>query len=251
MTQCGCDGIPGAGCGAPDFPPLFEVEEASGDAFTRAVEAAAAGAGAGTLVWARPDGALDVAVVFEPDRPLVHAWPAVLVAMLAAADALAAAAPPQKPIGFAWPDRILVDGGEVGRVRAAAPPGAVPAETADWLVVGLTLRLRHDGTLEPGHDPGRTSLAEEGFDTVDPALLAGAFARHLLHWVSGWQTAGLAEAAEHWLAHLPQAGPEGPGHGLDPATGDLLVLRPGALAPERHNLADALARGADTLARGA
>ncbi|HYC04067.1 MAG TPA: biotin/lipoate--protein ligase family protein [Azospirillaceae bacterium] len=223
------------------FPPLFEAREIrSGDALRQAVARAARGAGAGTLLWSGRDGTMDVAVLFEPDRPLTRAWPAALVAGLALADALEAAGPERKPVMFGWPDRLQIDGARVGTVRAACPPGTAPDAVPDWLAVAVSVRLGRPG--EECRTPDRTTLWEEGFGEVEPGLLAPSYARHLLHWVHRWQEDGFRTVAEVWLDRLAPSGDETK-HGLDPDTGDLLRLTPGTTVPERRRLAEALGRG--------
>ncbi|MGQ9370336.1 biotin/lipoate--protein ligase family protein [Azospirillum sp. ST 5-10] len=223
---------------APVLPPPFEPVgcEPGEDAFRRALAEAGAGAGAGRLVWGAGPDRLDVAVVLEPDTDLRGAVRAALAAQVAMAEALAALGPPHKPVSVRWPDGLAVDGAAVGRVRAGWPPRAgadaapdrLPDWLPDWLVVGVTLRLRHDGG-EPGLEPERTALAEEGFGDLAAADLVEAFARHLLHGLHRWEEEGFAPLARHWLARRDGDG------ALDPATGDRLA------GTERHGLLAALA----------
>ena len=207
----------------PCFPPAFEPRAAGrADALEAACRAAREGAEAGCLVWAdeRP-GLLDVAVVCEPEMALARAWPAALAAALALADALGALGPPNVPVTFGWPDRVAVNGALVGGVRAAAPEGAPPDAMPAWLVLGAGVRIRQpEGWGEPGLRPELTSLVEEGFEALEPAALAEAFARHLLFWLDRWGAAP-EEVARRWAARRA----EGDGGGaFDPASGDLLGL---------------------------
>ncbi len=224
------------------FPPVFTpVAAGGGDAFARAVEEAKAGSGAGTLVWAQSLEIFDCAVVFEPDRPLERALPALYVTALAIADALTANGPPNKLVTFAWPQLILVDGAVVGATRMAWPEDAAEGELPDWLVVGARLRMKWPAALsDPGRMVGESALHEEGFGDVEAPMLVESFARHLLNRTSRWIEDGFDPVAYDWLGHLPAEVRNGAvRHGLDP-NGDLLLLDPGSTKPERRSLRTSL-----------
>lgn len=226
------------------FPPVFTpVAAGTGNAFDRALSEAAAGSGAGTLVWSQTHERFDCAVVFEPDRPLARSMPALYVAALAIADALTANGPPNKLVTFAWPQLIAVDGAVVGATRMAWPEGAAEGEIPDWLVVGASLRMRWPtGLDDPGRTPGETALHEEGFGDLEVPELIESFSRHLLNRTSRWLEDGFDPIAYDWLGHLPAAVRNGPvRHGLDP-NGDLLLLDPGATKPERRALRTSLSQ---------
>jgi|GEM_PF-2126206 len=220
------------------LPPVFTAVHVAADAFAAARDLAVAGGEAGTLVVADLDPAttrLELALILEPDRPAAACFAALPVAMLATADALAAIGPPMKPIGFAWPDRLLVDGAEVGQGRLALPQPS-PDPCPLWLVVGVELRWRfaEDGD-EPGRNPERTALLEEGFGEVTPGEIVEAFARHLLHRVDRWQSDGLDEATGEYRSRLID--PPGRTVRFDPLTFDLLRIGP---PPSRERLAERL-----------
>ena len=237
---------------ALDLPPGFApvALRELGDAFAHA-RSIAAEAGAGTLVWVRRFDRVELAVVLEPDEPLVRARPALYAVMNAAADALQAHCPPERPLGFAWPDTVLLDGGTLGGARLAWPDGAREEETADWLVAGLVLRLvsplvrkvlgsgeRAAHPLDVAATRG-TSLEIEGFEMLDAAQLIGGFARHLMVQVDRWREGGFAPVAEQFLSRLPAQ--RGVRYGLD-ANGDLLIGRSAGRigADERRSLLEAL-----------
>ena len=224
------------------LPPVFRAVTVRDDAFGAARVMAVAGGEAGTLVVAAADAVparLDLAVVLEPDRPAAECFPALPIAMLAMADALASLGPPLKTVGFFWPDRLVVDGAEVGRARLALPePNDEPPDQPlpAWLVVGLELQMRLDSdAVEPGRTPDRTALCEEGFGEVTAAAIVEAFARHLLHWVNRWQEEGLAPATQHYRARLVEPAPASVR--VDPLTFDLLRIGP---PPARESLAERL-----------
>jgi len=212
--------------GLPELPPVFapilRLREA-GDAMARAA-ALAPEHGAGTLVWVSAYDRIEAAVVLEPEQALAAARPALLAAVSALADALGAYGPAEIPVTFAWPALIKVNGGVVGGARLLAPPGATDDAVPDWLVLGIDARFAAPVYHVPGHDPGRTSLVEEGFSEASPAELTAAWARHLMAGLADWQGQGIRRLAERYLARLERVPEdEGAKRGIDPATGDLVL----------------------------
>lgn len=226
----------------PAFPPVFNpIALGSGDAADRALREAAAGSGAGTLVWVDAPERFDCAVVLEPDRPLSLARPAIHVAALAAADALSALGPPNKQVTFVWPQRVAIDGALVGHLRMVWPADATDDAVPDWLVVGVTIRMRWPASVQdPGLTPDMTALHEEGFGAVEVPDLAESFSRHLLLRINRWQEDGFASLAPDWLGRLWTGnGESGVRHGLDD-NGDLLLFETGTTEPRRRSLKEAL-----------
>jgi biotin-(acetyl-CoA carboxylase) ligase len=237
------------GTGLPELPsvftPVIPLREA-GDAMSRAV-AAAPEHGAGTLVWVRSAGRIEVAVVLEPEQPLAAARAAIYAAASALGDALAAFGPPEVPLTFRWPDLVFVNGGQIGQVRIAWPDGTAEDAVPDWLVVGAEARLSFPRGWEPGHGLVQTALAEEGWDLEEAsaAELTAAWARHLMAGLAEWQrndpTGGFRRLAERALARTEKDERMGDGkRGLDPATGDLVVDQDGTRT--RLSLLEALPR---------
>lgn len=226
--------------GLPDLPsvftPIIALREA-GDAMARAVAEAPAH-GAGTLAWVRSWARIEAAVVLEPEQKLAAARPALLVALAGFADAAGALGPPEVPLTFDWPATIRVNGAVVGTARIAAPPGCAEDAMPDWLVVGIEVAFAASDN-DPGRDPGRTTLFEEGYTDTTPAEMTAAWARHLMANLADWQAAGLRVVAERYLARLDPAIGAGARRGIDPATGDLVIERGGAR--ERLPLAQAVA----------
>jgi hypothetical protein len=215
--------------GLPELPsvfsPIIALREA-GDAMARAI-AEAPRHGAGTLVWVRAWSRIEAAVVLEPEQPLAAARPALLAAMAAFADAAGALGPPEMPIQFDWPAAIRVNGGLVGRGRIAAPPDCPEEAVPDWLVVGIEAAFAAPFDAEPGRDPGRTTLFEEGFNETTPAEITAAWARHLMAILADWQARGLRAVTDRYLPRLDPALGEGGRRGIDPANGDLVIERGG------------------------
>lgn len=219
-----------------DLPPGFRAVglREVGDAFAKACEIASE-SGAGTLVWTRRFDLVELAVVLEPEEPLMSARRGFFAGMNAAADALAAYCPPEKPIAFAYPDAILLDGGLIGGGRLGWPERAVESETPAWLVFGLMMRL-----MMPAGPASRdrTSLEAEGFDVLEPRELIGSFARHLMVHFETWREKGFLPIGADYLARLsPEKGAR---RGID-GNGDMLVHRIGKSGKaERSALVPAL-----------
>jgi hypothetical protein len=222
--------------GLPPLPSVFApvMLREGGDAFARAVELAPAegegfspARGAGTLVWVRAYARAEAAVVLEPDRAAGPAKLAFHAACNALADALAAVSPPELPIRFRWPGTLLVNGGVCGTVRYAHPPVGHDDEIPEWLVVGFEARIAWPEGMEPGSNPGETSLQEEGFDDLTPALLTHGWARHLMAGLDEWQARGPRRVAERYLARLEDEAESGAKRGIAPESGALVIERDG------------------------
>jgi BirA family biotin operon repressor/biotin-[acetyl-CoA-carboxylase] ligase len=213
----------------PPLPSVFTPHAlpASADAMAAAM-ALAAGQGAGTLVWAEAADRIDAAVVLEPETALEAARPALLAAANAMADALVVLGPPEIPVTLRWPATLLVNGGEVGQAVLAVSPGAAAEAVPDWIVVGVRLRMGQVDGAEPGLQPGRTVLFEEGFGEIPVPELVAAWARHLMAGLSEWQSDSIHRLAEKTLARLEQEDwMHGARRSLDPRTGALLLDRDG------------------------
>jgi biotin-(acetyl-CoA carboxylase) ligase len=227
--------------GLPDLPgvftPIVALRE-GGDAMARAVELAPV-RGAGTLAWVRSWSRIEAAVVLEPEQPLAAARPALLAALSAFADAAGALGPPEVPLTFEWPAGIRVNGALAGVARLAAPPGCAEDAVPDWLVVGIEVAFATAAGAEPGQDPGRTTLHEEGYDETTPAEMTAAWARHLMATLADWQARGFDVVAQRYLARLDPTLGAGARRGIDPAKGDLVIER--GAARERIALRQAVA----------
>jgi hypothetical protein len=220
----------------PPLPSVFRpvMLREGGDAFARALELApeegplAPSRGAGTLVWVRAYARCEAAVVLEPEQPLGPACIAFQVAANALADALAALAPPELPIRLRWPGTLMVNAGVCGELRLRAAPGSVPGAVPAWLVLGFEARLAWPEGTEPGTQLGQTSLNEEGFVDLTPALLVHGWARHLMAGLDEWQARGARRVAERFLARLEDfSDSAGVKRGIDPASGALVLDRAG------------------------
>lgn len=212
-----------------DLPSLFQpiALREGGDAIERAAALAPA-RGAGTLIWVRSHARAEAAVVLEPELPLAQSRLALFAGTVALSDALAVLAPPERPVDCLWPAVIRVDGATCGTLRLVHPPEARLDAAPAWLVLGFEVAMERLDIAEPGREPGRTSLREEGFE-IDAATLTGTWARHLMATLDGWQARGVPWLAERFLARLAEPKPHfGLRRGLDPHTGDLVLEEGGA-----------------------
>src|SRR5438445_8442657 len=235
-----------------DLPPgytLVALREL-GDAFAHGCDIAAE-AGAGTLVWVRRYDLVELAVVLEPDEPLVSARRAFFAGMNAVADAIAAHCPPEREVKFDWPDAILFDEGLLGGARLGWPAECAEDEVPAWLVFAVILRAADMAHISEVQAASGVSLLSEGFEMIDTDAIIGSFARHLMTAFDRWNERGFEAIARDYLERLPRS-KAGERRHID-LNGDLLVSPPaGGGPPDRTNLIDALARVAwyDPQARG-
>jgi BirA family biotin operon repressor/biotin-[acetyl-CoA-carboxylase] ligase len=186
----------------PVMPPLFRALAVTPDVdpFERGLQVAAEGADAGTVLWSIGQDRCEAAVVLVPEHTLEDSLPIVLVTMLGLGDALGALLPPVVALTFGWPDRIEVNDGVVGGVRMASARTEKPSDIPDWIVVGYGLASQSRASdLEPGHQPGRTTLADEGCEVACIDLIEH-FSRHFLAWINRWQEDGVAPVRQAWLS---------------------------------------------------
>jgi biotin-(acetyl-CoA carboxylase) ligase len=191
-----------AGLGAVRLPPLLTPHMATpgSHAFETAVIGAQGGQlGAGDVVLAPGVNAAAMAIVLEPEVVSTTARQMAPLMAVALGDALGGLLPPKVAIEHRWPGRVLLNGGEAGVVRLAQA-AAGPEQVADWLVVGIELRLAFEGVeAEPGQRPGRTSVGEEGGGELTAEEILAATASHFLAWLDIWQADGLEPVAKAWL----------------------------------------------------
>lgn len=187
----------------PVFPPLLHgVAVAPGtDTASIAVAAVMAGeAGAGDLYWSQSEDRLNMAVVLEPDVPLARAAQMRHVLAVAFGDAFGAISPPEIGVHYRWPGDILVNGARAGAITLDVPAGLSPDQVPQWMVLGLDVAITLDLSVEnPGEQPDRTTLHEEGAGEVTRTMLLESVSRHFLTWVDGWMNEGFKAVHENWL----------------------------------------------------
>ena len=186
----------------PVMPPLFRPLAVTPDIdpFERALQVAAEGAEAGTVLWSIGLERCQAAVVLAPEHSLEDSLPIVLVAMLGLGDALGALLPPVVALTFGWPDRIEINGGVVGGVRMVSARTERPGDVPDWIVIGYGLAAQsRPGDGEPSRRFGRTTFADEGCEVACIDLIEH-FSRHFLSWINRWQEDGVAPVRQAWLS---------------------------------------------------
>lgn len=188
------------------FPPLFAGMSVAPpkDPFRQAQGLAIQGADPGTVVYQITPQALRAAILFTPEVPLEKSLAMMPVCGLGFQNALGSLAPPEVAVHLEWDGDIRINGAKCGRLQAAASTDLSDAEP-DWLVVGLTLQLRYDGT-DPGEDVDATALYEEGCADVDPGDLIESWVRHTLYWINRWQEDGNRPVLTDWRGFLHDVG---------------------------------------------
>ncbi len=217
------------------LPPLFTGRpvDAGVDVPSVAREAAEAGGGAGTLVYAvRPD-LCECALALEPEQPLRGSLAVAYLTMLAVNDALGSTLPAQIGVGFGWPDRIMVNGALAGGITLTSATDSLE-QVPDWMVAHFVIDVMGDPSRDdPGSVRERTSLMDEGSGPFSVGELIESFARYFLSWVNRWQDQGFEPVKACWEgradgrdAHidltLPGGRIAGEWTGLS-QTGDLIV----------------------------
>lgn len=188
----------------PDLPPRLSQEPAERP-FAVAAARARAGTDPGLIVHRiRPDS-LSAALVLAPEVPLRQAMAMVIAAGNALADAFGALAPSEVAAQFDWPGTFLVNGARCGGLRAAASTRDAQAEP-NWLVIGLDVPFFAAADAEPGHDPDRTTLWDEGCAELAPMRLLESWSRHLLVWINTWEDEGTARLLPDWTGRAPAIG---------------------------------------------
>lgn len=211
---------------APSFPPLMRGAECPpGQAvLAKAVAEASLGADPGLVVWRCRPEAMEAALVLAPEVALGRALSVAFAVGLGLGDALGALAPPEVAVHFDWPGGIRVNGARCGTLRASADTHDAEA-VPDWLVIALDIAFRAGGD-DPGRDPDRTCLIEEGCAEIAPERLLESWSRHALVWINTWTDEGFEPVHAAWRARawgLGEALPEGGVFiGLDDSGGQLV-----------------------------
>ena len=186
----------------PTFPPLLSSKpvRAPKRPFEIACRDALQGkAEAGDVYWAKNNRVLDTAIVLEPEVPFAQALQMAYVVMVAFGDAFGAVAEPEVGLHYQWPDKFMVNGAEVGRLRIAAPNGIEAGQVPDWLIFNIIIEVHGDAEAEPGLNPNKTTLFDEGCGEVTSVGLTESFCRHFLTWVHNWEEEGFRQVHDSWI----------------------------------------------------
>lgn len=178
----------------PHFPPLFtghELKPGQSPVRKAASGAAKGKYGAGDLLWLRDHQVLDYAVVLEPDVGREKALDMVFTQMVALGDAIGAIAPPEVAITYRWPNKVLANGAEIGAVHAVLSDKNDEQGYPAFLIVATRIAVKPTAEdIDPGHDPNRTTLWDEGCGSLDAIEVLDSVARHFMSWLHTWQEDG-------------------------------------------------------------
>lgn len=183
---------------SPQFPPLLSgvAVPKHTDPFGKAVSSAIAGVDSGTIFYSEAADTLRAALVLAPETPLEIAIQAVYVAQIGLAESIGALAPPEIPVHFQWPDRIKINGAVCGGVRFASDVSD-PKAQPKWLVIGIDVPFI-PLTDEPGKNPNKTCLVEEGCGEVAPMALLESWSKHTLLWLTYFMDSGFERVHKEW-----------------------------------------------------
>ena len=174
-----------------------------------AKDRAAAGAPAGTVIWARqqragrgrrgrawvsPPGNLYLSVVLRPSCEARCVAQLSFVAALAVLDLVDGPLPGRARCK--WPNDILVDGGKVAGIllESALRSGG----RVDWVVLGIGVNLANHPGLE-GPVPS-TSLVDAGAPALTPEGALTPLIVALTRRQSEWESQGFGTVRHAWLA---------------------------------------------------
>lgn len=186
----------------PTFPPLLTGKPVTAPRRPFAVacgDVRGGKAGAGDVYYAQNTRIMDCAVVLEPEIPLRQSLQMPYVMQVGFGDAFGVLAEPETALYFHWPDRILVNSAEAGRLRLAAPGGVGLDDVPPWMVLNIVVEIEGEEGAEPGLNPERTNLREEGCIDITCAGLIESFCRHFLAWVHIWEEDGFRPVHDAWI----------------------------------------------------
>jgi len=170
---------------------------------------AAAGAPAGTVVWAleqtggrgrldrswsSPRGNLFSSFVLRPEVPPAQAAELGFVAALAVAEAVSGFVSQPAPIRLKWPNDVLVDGAKIAGILLEARSAS--SGLVDWVVLGIGINIvaAPEGTPYPATCIARLTETPPPVGAVLEALAAT-----LATWLEIWDRRGFPPIREAWL----------------------------------------------------
>ena len=170
---------------------------------------AAAGAPAGTVIWAleqtggrgrldrrwsSPRGNLFSSFLLRPEATPAQAAELGFVAALAVADAVASFIAQPDDIRLKWPNDVLVDGAKIAGILLEARSAS--SGLVDWVVLGIGINIAAapEGTPYPATCVAGLTQTAPSVETVLEAL-----ATSLAHWLDIWDRRGFPPIREAWL----------------------------------------------------
>lgn len=160
-----------------------------------------AGRGRRGRTWLSPPGNLHLSLVMRPGGAPARAAQLGFVAALGLGDALATLAGPRLQLRYKWPNDVLAGGRKLAGILLESETSA--NDSVDFVVIGVGTNL----AFSPSDvEFPATSLAEQGFAGVTPALLLDAFVGHFDAWARRWSTDGFDPVRAAWLARASGVG---------------------------------------------
>lgn len=179
---------------------------------THAKTLAAAGAPAGTLVfaheqtagrgrhgntWQSLQGNLFCSIVLRPNIAASDVGQLSFVIAVALAEALAAVLPDASQIGLKWPNDILIDGKKCAGILLESE--AAIGQPLPWVVAGMGVNL----AVAP---EGAVSLPQAGAAVLTPAAFLDHFEPVLTTWYDRWLVRGFADVQTAWGSYAVNRG---------------------------------------------
>lgn len=198
----------------PEFPPLLKghaINHISGDTplqLSDLIAKAEIGANsgiysAGDILWSTNQDRAECAIVLEPEVQAEQALEMLPLTMVAIADSLGAISPPNLAVTFHWPNIIMANGAPIGKVDLRLPTPLSATQIPDYAIVAISLAIKWPSSPtehhpEPGDNPNRTVLHEEGCGELDRTLIIESLSRHFLSWIDSWEQEGFKVVFDNW-----------------------------------------------------
>ena len=240
----------------PGLPPGYRLLAFDSLPSTNAtaLERAAAGDPAGTVVWARHQtggrgrrgrswesfaGNLYASILLRPACDLTAAAQLGFVAALAVAEGVAALAPGLPPLALKWPNDVLLGGRKVAGVLLESIQGAEGRPSA--LAVGVGVNIAGFPDTETAGYPATALHSEAAAAHIDADTLLSSLVRCFETGRARWAAEGFAPVRAAWLARakglgkpiavrLPQESRHGIFQDLDEAGALCLATSEGKIA---------------------
>jgi BirA family biotin operon repressor/biotin-[acetyl-CoA-carboxylase] ligase len=184
----------------------LDARDSVGSTNDEARTLAAAGAGHGTIVWARrqetgrgrrgrgwasPPGNLYCSTILRPDLPFVRAGELTFVVGVALADAAASFGVEPK---LKWPNDLQIAGDKLAGILLEAT--VAPDKTVDWIVAGTGMNVAHHPQLADYH---ATSLHASGAPDATVEAVLARYAEALDRRLAEWRDHGFDAIRAAWL----------------------------------------------------
>jgi BirA family biotin operon repressor/biotin-[acetyl-CoA-carboxylase] ligase len=184
----------------------LDARDSVGSTNDEARALAAAGAGHGTIVWARrqetgrgrrgrgwasPEGNLYCSTILRPDLPFARAGELTFVVGVALADAAASFGVEPK---LKWPNDLQIAGDKLAGILLEA--AVAPDKTVDWIVAGTGMNIAHHPQLADYH---ATDLHAAGAPGATVEAVLARYAEALERRLAEWRDQGFDATRAAWL----------------------------------------------------